>query len=68
MRERHKVEREAGIGNEIGLSLNRQVAKQNPSLAALNKRFGIWHGLSSLANLLALCSLGAHGWFLATSM
>eukprot|EP00245_Coleochaete_scutata_P000917 TRINITY_DN1110_c0_g1_i1.p1 TRINITY_DN1110_c0_g1~~TRINITY_DN1110_c0_g1_i1.p1 ORF type:complete len:225 (-),score=30.34 TRINITY_DN1110_c0_g1_i1:317-991(-) len=65
MRERHKIEKEAGIGTEIGLSKNREVAKTNPQLAAINKRFGMAHGMSSLANLLAFGGLGVHLWYLA---
>ncbi|CAI5950651.1 unnamed protein product [Closterium sp. NIES-65] len=68
MRERHRVEKEAGIGQEVGLSRNREVARTNKELAAVNRRFGMWHGMSSLSNLVALCSLGANAWFLAQQL
>ncbi|CAI5489021.1 unnamed protein product, partial [Closterium sp. Naga37s-1] len=68
MRERHRIEKEAGIGQEVGLSRNREVARTNKELAAVNRRFGMWHGMSSLSNLAALCSLGANAWFLAQQL
>ncbi|CAI5521938.1 unnamed protein product [Closterium sp. Naga37s-1] len=68
MRERHRIEKEAGIGQEVGLSRNREVARTNKELAAVNRRFGMWHGMSSLSNLVALCSLGANAWFLAQQL
>eukprot|EP00850_Spirogloea_muscicola_P003764 SM000015S01264 [mRNA] locus=s15:932774:933947:+ [translate_table: standard] len=63
--ERHKVEREAGIGQEAGLSKNREVAKTNPQLAALNRKFGTWHGLSSTVNMISFGALCVHLWYLA---
>ncbi|GJP36655.1 hypothetical protein CLOM_g21140 [Closterium sp. NIES-68] len=68
MQERHRIEKEAGIGEEVGLSRNREVARTNKELAAVNRRFGMWHGMSSLSNLVALCSLGAHAWFLSQQL
>jgi len=68
MRERHRVEKEAGIGGEVGLSRNREVAKTNPQLRALNKTFGVYHGLSSLANLAGLVGLAAHLYYLAARL
>ncbi|CAN6558769.1 hypothetical protein ACFX13_008399 [Malus domestica] len=65
MKQRHKVEREQNIGEEVGWSKNVQVAKVNPKLAAMNKKFGMIHGLSSLANILAFGSLAMHSWYLA---
>ncbi|KAM0998579.1 hypothetical protein ACFX2I_008296 [Malus domestica] len=65
MKQRHKVEREQNIGEEVGGSKNVQVAKVNPKLAAMNKKFGMIHGLSSLANILAFGSLAMHSWYLA---
>ena len=53
MRERHRIEREESIGDEVGLTKNKEVAKRNPKLAKINKKFGMIHGLSSLANLLS---------------
>ncbi|XP_038988452.1 transmembrane protein 205-like [Phoenix dactylifera] len=65
MMRRHKVERELGIGEEVGWSKNMEVAKSNPKLAAMNKKFGMIHGLSSLANIMAFGSLAMHSWYLA---
>ncbi|XP_034689451.1 transmembrane protein 205 [Vitis riparia] len=65
MKQRHKVEREQNIGEEIGRSKNKEVAKVNPKLAAMNKKFGMIHGLSSLANIMSFGSLAMHSWYLA---
>ncbi|KAG1365281.1 transmembrane protein [Cocos nucifera] len=65
MMKRHKVERELSIGEEVGWSKNMEVAKSNPKLAAMNKKFGMIHGLSSLANIMAFGSLAMHSWYLA---
>ncbi|KAL9662941.1 hypothetical protein QQ045_027776 [Rhodiola kirilowii] len=65
MKQRHKIEREQNIGDEVGWSKNREVAKKNPKLAAMNKKFGMIHGLSSLANIMAFGSLAMHSWYFA---
>ncbi|GAB4830559.1 hypothetical protein Ancab_020324 [Ancistrocladus abbreviatus] len=65
MKQRHKVEREQNIGEEVGWSKNREVAKVNPQLAAMNKKFGMIHGLSSLANIFSFGCLAMHSWYLA---
>lgn len=65
MKKRHKVEREENIGEEVGWSKNVEVAKVNPKLAAMNKKFGMIHGLSSLANIMSFGSLAMHSWYLA---
>ncbi|XP_059437957.1 uncharacterized protein LOC132170850 [Corylus avellana] len=65
MKQRHKVERESNIGEEVGWTKNVEVAKVNPKLAAMNKKFGMIHGLSSLANIMAFGSLAMHSWYLA---
>ncbi|KAL2347417.1 hypothetical protein Fmac_001417 [Flemingia macrophylla] len=56
MKQRHKVERENSIGEEVGWSKNVEVAKSNPKLAAMNKKFSMIHGLSSLANIISFGS------------
>lgn len=61
MKQTHKVEEE----DEIGRSKNRKAAKVNLKLAAANRKFGMYHGLSSLANILAFGSLAMHSWYLA---
>ncbi|TYH58463.1 hypothetical protein ES332_D08G155300v1 [Gossypium tomentosum] len=68
MKHRHKVEREENIGNEIGGSKNQEVAKKNPKLAAMNKKFGMIHGLSSLINLMSFGVLAMHTWYLADTL
>ncbi|XP_058188383.1 uncharacterized protein LOC131305350 [Rhododendron vialii] len=68
MKQRHKVEREEQIGEEVGWSKNVEVAKVNPKLKAMNKKFGMIHGLSSLANIMAFGSLAVHSWYLAGKM
>jgi hypothetical protein len=68
MRERHKIEREESIGDEVGLTKNKEVAKRNPKLAKINKQFGIVHGLSSLANLLSFGGFAIHSWYLANKL
>lgn len=65
MKQRHKVERENSIGEEVGWSKNVEVAKKNPKLAKMNKKFGMIHGLSSLANIMSFGSLAIHSWYLA---
>ncbi|WOL16436.1 transmembrane protein 205-like [Canna indica] len=65
MKKRHKIERDLSIGEEVGWSKNVEVAKTNPQLAAMNKKFGMIHGLSSLANIMAFGSLAMHSWYLA---
>jgi hypothetical protein len=53
MRERHKAEREN---------------KEEAVMKSLNKRFGMLHGLSSLANLLGLGLAHCHLWHLASRL
>ncbi|KAK8650658.1 hypothetical protein V6N13_140286 [Hibiscus sabdariffa] len=65
MKLRHQVEREEKIGDEVGGSKNQEAAKTNPRLAAMNKRFGMIHGLSSLSNLMSFGGLAMHSWYLA---
>lgn len=65
MKQRHKIEREANIGEEVGWTKNQEVAKANPKLAAMNKKFGMIHGLSSLANIFSFGCLAMHSWYLA---
>ncbi|MBA0881796.1 hypothetical protein Goshw_004515 [Gossypium schwendimanii] len=42
---------------KIGWSKNQEIAKTNPKLAAMNKKFGMIHGLSSLARIFRLICL-----------
>ncbi|KAI4987483.1 hypothetical protein ZWY2020_020283 [Hordeum vulgare] len=68
MKKRHKIERELSIGDEVGWSKNVKTAKSNPTLAAMNKKFGMIHGLSSLANIMSFGSLAMHSWYLASKL
>ncbi|KAJ3687460.1 hypothetical protein LUZ61_016624 [Rhynchospora tenuis] len=68
MKKRHKIERELSIGEEVGWSKNVEVAKKNPNLAAMNKKFGMIHGFSSLANIMSFGCLAMHSWYLAGKM
>ncbi|KAL4340551.1 hypothetical protein GQ457_08G021710 [Hibiscus cannabinus] len=65
MKLRQQVEREEKIGDEVGGSKNQEAAKTNPRLAAMNKRFGMIHGLSSLSNLMTFGGLAMHSWYLS---
>lgn len=65
MKQRHKIEKESNIGDEVGWTKNQEVAKVNPKLAAMNKKFGMIHGLSSLANIVSFGCLAMHSWYLA---
>ncbi|TVU23571.1 hypothetical protein EJB05_25945 [Eragrostis curvula] len=62
MMKRHKMEKDLGIGSEVGYSRNAEMAKKSTALAAMNRKFGMIHGLSSLANILAFGSLAMHSW------
>nr|AHF21581.1 late embryogenesis abundant protein [Tamarix hispida] len=68
MKQRHKVEKANKIGDEVGWSKNQEAAKTNPQLATMNKKFGMIHGLSSLANILSFGCLAMHSWYLASKI
>lgn len=68
MKKRHKIETELKIGEEVGWTKNNETAKTNPVLANMNKRFGMVHGLSSLANIMSFGSLAMHSWYLASKI
>lgn len=68
MMRRHKIEKDLDIGSEVGFSKNAEVARTSPTLAAMNKKFGMIHGLSSLANIMAFGSLAMHSWYLASKL
>ncbi|GJN25818.1 hypothetical protein PR202_gb13698 [Eleusine coracana subsp. coracana] len=53
---------------KAGYSRNTEMAKKSPALAAMNRKFGMIHGLSSLANILAFGSLAMHSWYLASKL
>ncbi|KAG0554511.1 hypothetical protein M758_12G100600 [Ceratodon purpureus] len=68
MKQRHKIEKDEGIGNEVGRSMNLEAAKKNPELAKINKTFGMVHGFSSLANIFCFGGLAFHSWYIASRM
>ena len=64
--ERHAVENEHGEGKQVGtIALQTEAAKNDPRLKALNKKFGMLHGISSVLNLTSVCCGVYHLWFLA---
>ncbi|XP_063787281.1 transmembrane protein 205 [Pseudophryne corroboree] len=58
------IEREHGLGGEIGLSSNiegyKRLREQDPKYKALRKTFLRYHGISSLSNLVSLLCNGAN--------
>ncbi|WVZ49773.1 hypothetical protein U9M48_001102, partial [Paspalum notatum var. saurae] len=68
MMKRHKMEKDLGIGTEVGYSKNAETAKKSPALAAMNRKFGMIHGLSSLANIMAFGSLAMRSWYLSSKL
>lgn len=53
-----EVEAEHGLGNQIGLSSQREgyvkLKEQDPKYGAYKRTFGRYHGLSNLCNLLGV--------------
>lgn len=47
---------------------NAQGERDNAKIKQLYKQFGKFHGISSLANLVALGAAVSHGWWLASRM
>ncbi|KAG6544587.1 hypothetical protein Mapa_014009 [Marchantia paleacea] len=68
MRERHKVEREEGIGTEPGVSRKAEIEKAGPKLQAINKKFFAAHGISSLLNLFSFLSLVLHATYVSSKL
>ncbi|XP_053319110.1 transmembrane protein 205 [Spea bombifrons] len=58
------IEREHGLGGEVGLKANAEgyklLREQDPKYQALRKRFMRYHGISSLCNLVCLLCNGAN--------
>ncbi|XP_056426365.1 transmembrane protein 205 isoform X2 [Hyla sarda] len=59
-----EIEREHGLGGEIGLSANiegyKRLREKDPKYQALRKSFMRYHGISSLCNLVSLLCNGAN--------
>ncbi|CAL4986019.1 unnamed protein product [Urochloa decumbens] len=68
MMKRYKIEKDFGIGSEVGHSKNKEMTKRNPALAVMNRKFGIIHALSSLASLMSFGSLAMHSWYLSSKL
>mmetsp|Transcript_4363 Transcript_4363/g.11486 ORF Transcript_4363/g.11486 Transcript_4363/m.11486 type:complete len:220 (+) Transcript_4363:59-718(+) len=63
MYERHAIERELGIGVSMkDAPATVEMAKANTELQRLNKKFGMYHGISSLSNLIGLVALFPFAW------
>lgn len=58
MFEKYEVENNEGMGKE----------EKESRLKMMGKKFGKWHGMSSLSNLCALCGAVAHAWYLAAKL
>jgi hypothetical protein len=76
MFQRHKLEKEEGKSyNEKGVKLPLfnfyllvlRSIKVSDDMKALNRRFGMLHGISSLANLGSVLALAFHGLWLGNS-
>ena len=59
MFERHRLEKDGGDDDAV---------KRTPAHRALSKKFGVLHGLSSLANLAALVAVHVYAWHLSASI
>ena len=59
MFKRHIVERRLGTGHEVGqLTPDDPKAANNPELKRMTREFGMWHGASASANLVAMALVG----------
>lgn len=45
-----------------------KTSEDEANIKSLYKKFGMWHGISSLNNLVTLCATLAYGWVLAGNM
>ncbi|GJN29435.1 hypothetical protein PR202_gb17661 [Eleusine coracana subsp. coracana] len=68
MMKKYKMEKDLGIGTEVGFSRNLELAKTNPALAAMNWKFRMIHGFSSLVSAISFGSLAIHSWYLASKL
>ena len=65
MFECHKYEREHGdTGKEVGVTSSKEL-DNDPEYKALRKRFYMFHGFNSMANLVSFVCSGVHLWFMA---
>ncbi|WVZ49750.1 hypothetical protein U9M48_001080 [Paspalum notatum var. saurae] len=68
MTKKYKMEKDLGIGTEVGYSRNVEMAKKSPALAAMKWKFRMIHVLSTLASLMAFGSLAMHSWYLSSKL
>ncbi|KAJ1276749.1 hypothetical protein BS78_05G238800 [Paspalum vaginatum] len=68
MKKKYKMEKDLGIGTEVGYSRNVEMAKKSPALAAMNQKFRMIHVLSTLASIMAFGSLAIHSWYLSSKL
>eukprot|EP00941_MAST-03F_sp_MAST-3F-sp1_P005037 g5037.t1 len=68
MFKRHVIERDLNTGHEVGTLLpSNEKARNDERLKAISKKFGIYHGLSTSVNLVAMLFGGIHmyQWFVS---
>ena len=63
MYKRHKLEKAAD-----GDRASQDAVKGRPDYKSISKKFGMLHGLSSLANLITVAAAHVHLWSLASTM
>ncbi len=51
--------------SHAGYDLENTDKRDEPRIKALYKKFGKWHGISSVLNLVATVGAIAHGWWVA---
>ncbi|RCV39507.1 hypothetical protein SETIT_8G229800v2 [Setaria italica] len=68
MMKRYKLEKDLGMGSEVGHSKNKELAKRSPALVAMNRKFRMIHVVSSLASLMSFGSLAMHSWYLSSKL
>ena len=70
MWKRHQIEKKIGTGHEVGQLRPTDPAIKakydaDPDLPAINKRFGMLHGVSTSVNMVGLCFGVAYLWHLS---
>ena len=63
MNDRHKLEKAVDSDKA-----SQDALKSKPAYKSISKKFGILHGLSSLANLITVGAAHVHLWYLAVMM
>lgn len=69
MKQRHVFEKQhSGTAGGPSSAEMKELKAQHPQYKALCSRFGAYHGLSSLANLVTLAACLTHVWYLSTRL